>query len=187
MKADKKTYLISSLIVIGSIAGYFIITKNKNKKSAKDTSDDFQSDSESTTQIIDFDQEQIPITLIDTFNSTLAVARKNLIGKKIYSKVANIKARRSDWVNDGLINNVLGLVPSKNIYLGTINNVYEDATNSKNASGRVYKWVRLKLSEQALTAMKNADNSFFTDIKLSTLGSLDVYFREDVISLINKN
>ena len=106
-----------------------------------------------------------------------------LKGKKIYSKIANIKARTEARVNDGLVNNLYGDISNAGTYLGTAMSVLNDGNGAQNTSAkRVYKWVKVQLSKEGYDAVQ-ANRSFLTRDLFTPSAFPIVYFREDVIKL----
>jgi hypothetical protein len=120
-----------------------------------------------------------------TLSAILANANATtmLKGKKIYSKIANIKARTEARVNDGLVNNLYGDISNAGTYLGTAMSVLNDGNGAQNTSAkRVYKWVKVQLSKEGYDAVQ-ANRSFLTRDLFTPSAFPIVYFREDVIKL----
>ena len=117
-------------------------------------------------------------TILGRSNATTLIK-----GKKIYSKLANAKARTEARVNDGLVNNLYGEVSTAGTYLGDAISVVNDVGGAQNPNAeRIYKWVKVKLSKDGYDAIQ-ANRSFLTR-DLWTPSTLPVvYFREDVIKL----
>jgi len=182
MKNLSNVYIYSGLAIALSIVGYYAINyKKPNTKENKSTSNDTTS-----ADVIEYQQEQIPITLADIFVKKANAATILLKNKSIYTKVNNVNARKTYAINDGFINNKIGVIASKNTLIGNIVNVFEDDLGAQNNSNRIYKWVQVKLSADAINEINKSDTSFFS-IKLNPKSTYYAYFREDTISLTNKN
>jgi hypothetical protein len=112
-----------------------------------------------------------------------ANASTMLKGKKIYSKIGNIKARTEPRVNDGLVNNLYGDISNSGVFLGTAISVVNDAGGAQNTTAkRVFKWVKVQLSKDGYDAVQ-ANRSFLTRDLFTPSTFPVVYFREDVIKL----
>lgn len=120
-----------------------------------------------------------------TLTAILAKANATtmLKGKKIYSKIGNVKARTEARVNDGVVNNLYGDISNAGTFLGTAISVLNDAGGAQNTSAkRVYKWVKVQLSKEGYDAVQ-ANRSFLTRDLFTPSAFPIVYFREDVIKL----
>lgn len=120
-----------------------------------------------------------------TLSGILASANATtmLKGKKIYSKIANVKARTEARVNDGVVNNLYGDISNAGTYLGTAISVLNDAGGAQNTTAkRVFKWVKVQLSKEGYEAVQ-ANRSFLTRDLFTPSAFPVVYFREDVIKL----
>lgn len=120
-----------------------------------------------------------------TLSAILANANATTIlkGKKIYSKVDNVKARTEARVNDGIVNNLYGDITKAGTFLGTAISVLNDGNGAQNATAkRVYKWVKVQLSKDGYDAVQ-ANRSFLTRDLFTPSAFPIVYFREDVIKL----
>ena len=120
-----------------------------------------------------------------TLSAILANANATTIlkGKKIYSKVDNVKARTEARVNDGIVNNLYGDITKAGTFLGTAISVLNDGNGAQNTTAkRVYKWVKVQLSKDGYDAVQ-ANRTFLTRDLFTPSAFPIVYFREDVIKL----
>jgi hypothetical protein len=195
MNADKKLYLYSGLAIIGSLVAYAIITKKKpspteitkKKPSSTDSEGNETVDAETnvttttTGDIIDKEQQVIPKTLSNILNKTSAQATLALVNKPVYTKLEDVKVRRENYVNNGIINNVMSTITDRGFLLGNVIQVVDDKGKLKNNDGRVWKWFRIKPVQSTLDEMnKNKD---FLTAKFLPLFTKEIYVREDVVKL----
>ena len=105
-----------------------------------------------------------------------------MINKPIYTKLDNVKVRNSNYVNNGLIDNVMSTITNRGLLLGNIIQVVEDKGKLKNNDGRVFKWFRIKPAQVTLDEM-NRNKSFFTHVFLPESTGKQIFVREDTIKL----
>jgi hypothetical protein len=144
------------------------------------------------------DDEVVPVTPEDeggitpeqkkidpTLNSILISKDANTLikGKKLYTKVANVKARTQAGVNDGVINNLYGTLSNAGTFVGTAISVVNDIGKTNNPiTNKTYKWVKTQLSKEGYEAVQ-ANRSFLTRDLFAPSNFPIVYFREDTIKL----
>lgn len=137
-----KKILIGTLIGLGLIGGYFLF---KNKK-AKDVLND-----DATGGNVDFDYENasgnslvdilnrtkkkhlIPVKKYQTFlkSSSLSEMKKYFLGKNIYTLVNDVNIREEPYVNNGIIDNIIGTVKNKGVFLGKVSYVLKNTDDNK--------------------------------------------------------
>lgn len=132
-----------------------------------------------TDPVIDPIQAKIPQNLATILASKDPIVA--LKGRKIYSKVANAKGRKSANVNDGVINNI-AFEALDGEYLGYPTRVANDANSAKDANGKIYKWIKITLDSKAWNRY-NDTKSFLTKQTMMNNGNNFAWFREDVIKL----
>jgi len=181
MNSDKKLYLYSGLAIALSVVAYVVITRKKKL----DTDPSALSESEnsgietSTGEVISNEQAIIDPTLAEIIKLPLAQAKTKMLGKNIYSKVFNINPRQSPYVNNGwFVNNgVGGRILIKDTFIGSVTDVVNDKGSLRNPSGNIYKWLKVKPSQEAIRQIKE-DSNILIPTKTDTF-----YVREDVIKL----
>lgn len=178
MNNDNKLYLYSGLAIALSVVAYVVITKKK--KSDTDPSAIVDKDvTTSTGDVVSVQQAVIDPTLQEIIKLPLAQAKARLLGKEIYSKVENINPRQTPYVNNGWFvnNSVGGRITQKDVLIGTVTDVVNDKGLLSNNSGTIYKWVKVKPSQEAIASIKE-DSNILIPTKTDTF-----YVREDVIKL----
>jgi hypothetical protein len=186
MNSDKKMYLYSGLAIVGALVAYVIITKKK--PSPTDSEGTGTTDTETTVavsttgEVIDQSQVIIPVDLANILKKTSAQATALLINKPIYSKLDNVKVRMDNFVNNGVVNNIMSTINNKGTLLGNVIQVVDDKGKLTNPEGKIYKWFKIKPSQVALDDM-NKNRDFLTRLFLpSTTGGV-FYVREDTVRL----
>jgi hypothetical protein len=168
MNANKKLYLYSGLAIALAVVSYIVIT---NKKNLVDSGVNTSTDEEGnvvvtpTGEIIDEEQAIIPDTLREILKKDSAKATVDLINKPIYTKIDGVKVRYENFVNNGIINNIMSTITNTGTLLGNIIEVKDDKGKLKNSDGRVLKWFRIKPSKIALEDM-NRNKGFLTHVFL---------------------
>lgn len=166
---------IIGVVLAGGI--FYLATKKKpDEKPNPEPTPEPQDDGE-----ISPEQKKVDPALTTILGSKDATTA--LKGKKIYSKIANVKARTEPRVNDGLMNNLYGDITNANTFLGTAISVVNDAGGTQNSTAkRVFKWVKVQLSKEGYDTIQ-ANRSFLTRDIFTPSTFPIVYFREDVIKL----
>jgi hypothetical protein len=129
--------------------------------------------------VIDPVQASVPQNLATILASKDPIVA--LKGRKIYAKVVNAKGRKTPYVNDGMVNN-LAFESLNGEYLGYPTRVGNDLNGAKDASGKVYKWIRVTLDTKSWNRY-NDTKSFLTKQTFMNNGNNFAWFREDVIKL----
>jgi hypothetical protein len=171
MNSDKKLYVYSGVAIAAAIAAYFVITK-KSKLNRKDTIVE-ETVVTDTGFEISIEQALLPTQLQPIFKLPLKEAVKILGNKNVYTKVDNVTARKSPFVNNGILNNRWGTISDKKTLVGRVTAIAEDKNGAKNADGRTYKWVKVNLSANAKKSIGASENY-----------TIPAYVREDTITLI---
>jgi hypothetical protein len=187
MNSDKKLYLYSGLAILGAIIAYVVITKKKplanNLSEGTGVPDPETTVNVTTTgEVVDQEQVEIPTALAEILKKTSAQATSALINKPIYTKLDDVKVRNQNFVNNGIIDNVMSRITNRGTLLGNVIQIVDDKGNLKNNDGRVYKWFRIKPSQIALDDM-NRNKSFLTHVFLPNSTGKEIYVREDTVKL----
>lgn len=96
----------------------------------------------------------------------------SLIGKEVYTKIADVHIRDSAMVNNGIINNIYGVLPSKDILIGKV---------TANVKKGDYNWLGVKLSQKAYDIIQSEKSIITRDIWVN-IPPLK-WVREDVVKL----
>jgi hypothetical protein len=187
MNADKKLYLYSGLAIAGAIAVYLVITHKKpaTSISSEGSGTPNPEDAVATTttgDVVDQEQVIIPESLVNILNGTSAQATVALVNKPVRTKLDDVKVRDSNYVNNGLISNVMSTITNRDTLLGNVIQIVDDKGLLKNNDGRVLKWFRIKPAQITLDEM-NRNKSFFTHKFLPDSSGKEIYVREDVVKL----
>lgn len=179
MNSDKKLYLYSGLAIALSVVAYVVITRKK--KLDTDPSSNVKPDVTTPTgDVISGEQAILDPTLTDIIKLPLAQTKAKMLGKDIYAKVENINPRQTPYVNNGwFVNNgVGGRITQKDTLIGTVTDVVNDKGSLRNNLGVIYKWFKIKPSNEAIKQIKDDSNILIGGTKTDTF-----YVREDVIKL----
>ena len=96
----------------------------------------------------------------------------SLVGKDITTKVDKVNVRNTPEVNNGLINNIYGEIPTKDIIIGKVISVVKKGDKN---------WLGVKLSQKAYDIIQSQKNIVMRDI-WTNIPPLK-WVREDVIKL----
>lgn len=179
MNSDKKLYLYSGLAIALSVVAYVVITRKK--KLDTDPSSNVKPDVTTPTgDVISGEQAILDPTLTDIIKLPIAQTKAKMLGKDIYAKVENINPRQTPYVNNGwFVNNgVGGRITQKDTLIGTVTDVVNDKGSLRNNLGVIYKWFKIKPSNEAIQQIKDDSNILIGGTKTDTF-----YVREDVIKL----
>ncbi len=185
MNSDKKLYLYSGLAIVGAIVAYAIITRKKplNSSEGSGVPDPETNVSVTTTgDVVDEEQTIIPVTLADILKKKPSEATIALINKPVYTKLDNVKVRYDNYVNNGIVSNVMSTITNRGTLLGNVIQVVDDKGKLKNSDGRVYKWFKIKPAQITLDDM-NRNKSFLTHVFLPNTTGKEIYVREDTLKL----
>lgn len=187
MNSDKKLYLYSGLAIVASLVAYAFITRKKGGSGSSEegtgTPDEETNVALTTTgDTVDVEQTVIPTTLTDILKKTSAQATVALINKPIYTKIDNVKVRRENYVNNGVVNNIMSTISNRGMLLGNVIQVVDDKGKLKNTEGRIWKWFKIKPAQVTLDEM-NRNKGFLTHVFLPDSTGRIIYVREDVVKL----
>lgn len=188
MNSDKKLYLYSGLAIAGAVVAYMVITKKKpmaeSSSEGTGTPDPETTVTTTTTgEIIDVEQANIPESLSKILNETSAKATVKLINKPIYTKLDDVRIRSSNFVNNGVVNNIMSTITNRGFLLGNVIQVVDDKGGLKNNDGRVFKWFKFKPAQITLDEM-NRNKHFLTAKFLPEYAKVQsFYVREDTVKL----
>jgi hypothetical protein len=190
MENNKKLYIYSGIAIAGAIVVYLLLTNKKpNGEVVKSNEEETpQEDVEETVVTdtgdeIDTDQVEIPKTLKDILDKSVTDANKLLVNKPIYTKLKDVIVRNENYVNNGIINNIESSITNIGTFLGKVTQVVEDKGKMKNLNGRVYKWLKIKLSDEAITDLNNNRSFLSRNLTKATAPFFSFYVREDTIKL----
>jgi len=187
MNSDKKLYLYSGLAIGLAVVAYFVITNKKPLPSVSDE-DSENTDAETdvavttTGEVIDNEQVVIPASLTEILNKTSTQATLDLINKPIYTKIDDVKVRYANFVNNGIVNNIMSTITNRGTLLGNVIQVVDDKGKLKNPQGKVYKWLKIKPAQITLDDM-NRNKNFLTQVFLPNSTGKVIYVREDTVKL----
>jgi hypothetical protein len=169
MKAKNETliYGLLGLIALGGLV-YLVVPKKEEgieedeviDTKKKDTPDDEISNEQKTPD------KNVEAAKDNTGKLT------SLIGKNVFTKLAGVQVRNTAMVKNGVINNIYGEIPSKDILIGKVTSVLKKGE---------FNWIGVKLSQQAYDIIQSEKNIIFRDLR-TNIPALK-WVREDVIKL----
>ena len=182
----KKVYVYSGLALVGALGLYIYISKKKEnqlKLAQVVTITEEDKIKTPTGDEIDIEQATIPKDLENVLKNNIPIAEKLLINKEMATKIANVKARSTNQVNNGIVNNIVGEISNPNINVGKVVGLIYDENNAKNPQGKVYKWFKIKPSQESFDEM-NKNKSWFKPKlpKVTDTGNWLMYYREDTLT-----
>jgi hypothetical protein len=176
---NKKYLIYGSIGVVVLIALYYA-TKSPNKPITDE--ENVESEGDPTTSK-DKTKEQ---TTLDPKLASITQEKnwvKNIKGKNIYSKLDNVKLRKNEYVNDGIINNLYGTVDNNGTLLGVAVGAYLDRGKATNPVTKApYNWLQIKLADSVYNDIQKNQRNFATR-DLFKAPNIYVFVREDVIKL----
>ena len=155
---DKKLYLYSIGAILAALGAYYLITRQKSNQTEEAPAKDLSRAENETVQtgtgsVITIGQATLPADLSNLMKSDIYKIVALLGNRKIYTKLEGAKVRSTPKVNNGILTNQYGTLPSKDFLIGTVSAVTTDMAKSTNSEGRVYKWFRVSLSPEAKKAL----------------------------------
>jgi hypothetical protein len=184
---SKKVYIYSGIALLGAIGLYAYVSNRKRKEIIKAQAESIQADVEENTIItptgdeISVEQATVPENLDAILKNNVQVASKLLSNKTLFTKVPDVRARLENYVNDGIITNRFGQIKESGVNVGKVISVVEDKGKMTNPQGRVYKWFKIKPSQQSIDAF-NRNKTFLQANRMLT-PKLELYYREDTLKL----
>lgn len=182
MKKENHIYVFSALAILSAVGAYFWITKKSDSGAQNEVDAPPANDVTTTTgSVITQDQFVLPAELNEVLQQPITEIAKKLGNKNIYTKVENVMARKSPAVNNGIINNRWGAISATGTLIGKITAVAEDNNRQKNANGRVYRWFKVNLSNDAKNSINDMQLGGTIISKLSLSKTYVAYVREDTV------
>lgn len=114
---------------------------------------------------------------------TEAIAKKTLVGKTIKTKVADAKIRRSAEANDGVSNNIYGVVSAANTPLGKVVKVYQSKNSKNPATGKNYYWISFEMTDGVYNEIQSRLSFMTRDLWKNIPPASKTWVREDVVKL----
>lgn len=173
----KREYLIYGGLGVVVLIALYYATKDDSVQEdlVEGESTDIQQGSDKTKEQIKLDP-----TLANIFKST--TWNKDIIGKNVFSKISDVKLRDNELVNDGIVNNIYGVVSKADTNLGSVVGAYLDKGGAINPETKTkFKWVKIKLTDAVYNEIQK-QKSFLTR-DLFKMPNVYKYVREDVIKL----
>ena len=182
----KKVYVYSGLALFGALGLYIYISKRKQEmieKAQVVTNTEEETLVTPTGDEINIEQATIPKDLENVLKNNIPIAQKILINKPMVTKINNVKARSSNRVNNGLVNNVIGEIKNSNVNVGKVVGLIYDKEDAKNPQGKTYKWFKIKPTQESIDEM-NKNKSWYEPKKPNSkdIGNFIFYYREDTLT-----
>jgi hypothetical protein len=174
-----KKYLIYGAVGVVVLIAVYYATKTPDSP----TTDEGTPSEGEPTSSTDKTKEQITI---DPKLASITQQKnwvKSLLGKSVYSKLDNVKLRKTEVVNDGLVNNLYGMVDKRDTLLGVVKGAYLDKGGATNpATKKTFNWLQIKLDDAVYNDIQKNQKNFATR-DLFKAPNVYVFVREDVIKL----
>lgn len=188
---SKKIYIYSGLAILSALAIYGYVSNKKKQEEVLAQGEALQDEVDTTLVTptgseIDINQAVLPKDLEIILSKTVTESSNLLRNKTVFSKLDGVKARNGNYVNNGIVNNIMGDIKPSGIKLGKVVSVINDKNNAKNPQGRVYRWIKVLPSQESIDEMNK--NKSFLSPKLASasvyaLAKAPFYYREDTIKL----
>jgi hypothetical protein len=173
MKTDKALKItLYALLGLGAVLGASLLLKEKKDDT---TGDENGGDADTSGDEISEEQRKVPPKVV-TAAKDKAVAK----GMKVYAKLANIKGRSQNYVNNGFIDNIVWEGDAAGEYLGVVTTTAPDRGDMKDRNGKVYTWFKVTLDPKAWNRY-NDTRSFLTKQVAMTPTNNWAWFREDTL------
>jgi hypothetical protein len=169
MKAKNET-LIYGLLGLIALGGLVYLAVPKKEESITDE-DLIDPKSEDTPDNVISNEQKTPDKNVEAAKDNTGKLT-SLIGKNVFTKLAGVQVRNTAMVNNGVINNIYGEIPSKDILIGKVTSVLKKGD---------FNWIGVKLSQQAYDIIQSEKNIIFRDLR-TNIPALK-WVREDVIKL----
>jgi len=169
MKAKNET-LIYGLLGLIALGGLVYLAVPKKEESITDE-DLIDPKSEDTPDNVISNEQKTPDKNVEAAKDNTGKLT-SLIGKNVFTKLAGVQVRNTAMVNNGVINNIYGEIPSKDILIGKVTSVLKKGE---------FNWIGVKLSQQAYDIIQSEKNIIFRDLR-TNIPALK-WVREDVIKL----
>ena len=114
-----------------------------------------------------------------------AIKNNKIVGKNIKTKVNDVKIRRSAEANDGVANNIYGVVSKANKTLGKVVRSYTNpkSTVKNPATGKPYVWLSFEMDEGVYNEIQSRLNFFTRDLWKNIPPPQRTWVREDTVKL----
>lgn len=163
LKNETLIYGLLGIIAIGGLV--YILLPSKSDTETEEENEDKKSDDEIS------EEQKTPDKNVEA-SKDASGKLTSLVGKNIFTKVADVKVRNTAMVNNGLINNIYGEIPSKDILIGKVTSTVKKGN---------YNWLGVKLSQQAYDIIQSEKSFVTRDLKVN-IPALK-WVREDVVKL----
>lgn len=174
MKTNKTlTITFYALLGLGAVLGASLLLKGKKDDDKGDENPEVDADTKEDE--ITEEQKKVPPKVV-TAAKDKAVAK----GMKVYAKLPNIKGRNQNYVNNGIIDNIVWEGDAAGEYLGVVTTTAPDRGAMKDSNGKVYTWFKVTLDSKAWNRY-NDTRSFLTKQVAMTSGNNWAWFREDTL------
>jgi hypothetical protein len=116
---------------------------------------------------------------------TEAINKNKIVGKTIKTKVNDVKIRTLAEANDGIANNIYGVVAKSNTQLGKVVRSYSNPKSSiKNpATGKPYVWLSFAMNEEVYNEIQSNLNFLTRDLFKNIPPPQRTWVREDTVKL----
>lgn len=114
-----------------------------------------------------------------------AIKNNKIVGKSIKTKVGDVKIRRSAEANDGIANNIYGVVEKADTILGKVARTYANPKSAlKNpATGKPYVWLSFEMDEGVYNEIQSRLNFLTRDLFKNIPPPQRTWVREDTVKL----
>lgn len=114
-----------------------------------------------------------------------AIKKNKIVGQILKTKVNDVKIRRQAEANDGVANNIYGVVEKANTKLGKVVKIYSSTKSSlKNpATGKPYVWLSFEMDEGVYNEIQSRLNFFTRDLFKNIPPPQRTWVREDTVKL----
>lgn len=176
MKTDKALKItFYALLGLGAILGASLLLKGKDDgKGEGEDNPEIDADIENE-EVISEEQKKVPPKVV-----AAAKDKKLAKGIKVYTKIPNIKGRSQNFVNNGLINNIVWEGEQAGEYLGVVSTTAPDRGGMKDSEGKVYTWFKISLDSKAWNRHNETKNFLTKQIAMTPSNSW-AWFREDTL------
>jgi hypothetical protein len=114
---------------------------------------------------------------------TKAIANKTIIGKNVFSRVSDMKIRTSPAVNDGITNNIYGVVLNTDTLVGKVVKVVQQTKTKNPVTGKEYNWLSINMDKTLYDDIQSRRSWYDKDVFKAIPNPNRISVREDVIKL----
>lgn len=114
-----------------------------------------------------------------------AIKKNKIVGKNIKTKVGDVKIRRTAEANDGVANNIYGVVEKADTILGKVVRTYANPKSAlKNpATGKPYVWLSFEMDEGVYNEIQSRLSFLTRDLFKNIPPPQRTWVREDTVKL----